>query len=409
MLFVKNILVLLLFFCLTTVTAQSKNEKLLIDANFPGGNIIVQRISGDTVYLHQNLHDTEGNWFYWSFRVRGASSKKLHFVFVHPWNGIKPIPVVGAKGPAISRDKGQTWKWLDQIPYTKDSFTYQFTKQENDVYFGMGMNYTETHLKSFMSKVAGHPHLEQAVLATTRQGRTVEKLHIGNLRSTPRFKVLLTARHHACEMMGSYVLEGMIEELLSTSKEANWLREHVEFMIVPFVDKDGVEQGEQGKNRRGRDHNRDYSGESIYASTKALRAFVPVWAGNTPLLGIDIHCPYISGGVTNETVYMVGGRDMMLAQAESQFAIALEKQTKLSGKLPYEVKNNIPFGTSWNVGGNFQKGYSFREWVGTMPTIKMATTLEVPYAVASGQEVNQHSARGFGHDLVVSLYEYLSK
>ena len=41
--------------------------------------------------------------------------------------------------------------------------------------------------------------------------------------------------------------------------------------LVPFVDKDGVEEGDQGKNRAPRDHNRDYAGASMYPETGALR------------------------------------------------------------------------------------------------------------------------------------------
>jgi len=44
-----------------------------IDAGFPGGNIIVDGIEGDTVFLRPDLRDTQGDWFYWAFRVRGSA------------------------------------------------------------------------------------------------------------------------------------------------------------------------------------------------------------------------------------------------------------------------------------------------------------------------------------------------
>ena len=40
-------------------------DTLSIDSSFPGGNIVVDRIEGDQVYLQQDLRDTEGYWFYW--------------------------------------------------------------------------------------------------------------------------------------------------------------------------------------------------------------------------------------------------------------------------------------------------------------------------------------------------------
>lgn len=58
-----------------------------LDCNFPGGNIFVDKIEGDTVWLEQDIRDTEGFWFYWYFRIRGASRRALTFKFT----GGKPV------------------------------------------------------------------------------------------------------------------------------------------------------------------------------------------------------------------------------------------------------------------------------------------------------------------------------
>jgi len=44
--------------------------RLRIDCSFPGGNLLVEGIDGDTVRLRQNQRDTERWWFYWQFRIR---------------------------------------------------------------------------------------------------------------------------------------------------------------------------------------------------------------------------------------------------------------------------------------------------------------------------------------------------
>ena len=54
------------------------------------------------------------------------------------------------------------------------------------------------------------------------------------------YRVLLTTRHHARESMGSYVVEGILETILAGGEDGRWLRDHVEFMAVPFMDKDGL-------------------------------------------------------------------------------------------------------------------------------------------------------------------------
>ena len=84
--------------------------------------------------------------------------------------------------------------------------------------------------------------------------------------------------------MASWTLEGVLEAVLADTPDGRWARENVEWMAVPFMDLDGVEQGDQGKNRQPHDHNRDYLGRSIYPTVAALKEFVPGWsAGKWPI------------------------------------------------------------------------------------------------------------------------------
>ena len=70
--------------------------------------------------------------------------------------------------------------------------------------------------------------------------------------------LVLTARHHACESMASHVLEGILSGVLADDDCGRRWREGWQVVAAPFMDKDGVEDGDQGKNRRPHDHNRDY-------------------------------------------------------------------------------------------------------------------------------------------------------
>ena len=79
--------------------------RMTVDADYPGGNVVVERVEADTVYLRPDLRDTEGWWFYWNFRVRGAEGRTLRFQF----SGNNPI---GVRGPAVSLNRGRTWAWL---------------------------------------------------------------------------------------------------------------------------------------------------------------------------------------------------------------------------------------------------------------------------------------------------------
>ncbi|MCY3021355.1 MAG: hypothetical protein NTW87_20260, partial [Planctomycetota bacterium] len=252
----------------SAATAAEKTEaqtKMEIDAKFPGGNIIVEKLEGDEVFLRQDLRDTAGDWFYWCFRVRGAAGRALTFRFTRG-------DVFGTRGPACSADGGKTWTWLgrtdgaagasnapkDAGGATKKlpSFRYAFAPDADEVRFCFAIPYLETNLKDFLAKHGKRPELKAETLCTTKKGRAVESLFFGPPDRKGEYRLAFTCRHHACESMANYELEGILAAMLADDDTGRWYREHASAMIVPFVDKDGVEDGDQGKNRKPHDHNR---------------------------------------------------------------------------------------------------------------------------------------------------------
>jgi len=372
-------------------------EKVTIDADFPGGNIIVERIEGDTIFLRPDLRDTSTWWFYWHFSVCGAAGRTLKFQFT----GKNPI---GTQGPAFSTDGGHTWSWLDSKAVKDSSFTYEFKQQGRDVLFCFSIPYLESNLRQFLQKYANNSHLAVHELCKTSKGRSVKRLHAGKIHGNPKYRVLLTARHHACEMIASYTLEGLLEVILSDTNMGHWFQNNVEVLVIPFVDKDGVEDGDQGKNRRPHDHNRDYSNSSIYPSVKAIRNFVPQWSNAKLKVFIDLHCPYIRGD-NNEVIYLVGSSDSAIWRQQQEFAKIMESVCE--GELPYLAKSSLPFGTAWNTAANYGRFKSSSRWAGEQSSVQMATTIEIPYANVGTTVVTADNARAFGRYLARALQRYL--
>ena len=174
--------------------------------------------------------------------------------------------------------------------------------------------------------------------------------------------------------------------------------------LCRFVDKDGVEDGDQGKNRRPHDHNRDYNDVSIYPEVAALRAKTRAWSKGKLHVALDLHCPYIRGG-HNEDIYIVGSADKAVWKQQQAFGKILQAVNE--SPLPYQTANNLPFGKSWNTPANYTKGTSFGRWAGTLESIRLATTLEIPYANAGGKSVTPETARGFGRSLARAIRVYL--
>lgn len=363
-----------------------------IYSDFPSGNIIIEKIKNDTIWMRPDLRDTKGEWFYWCFAVSKAKDKTLTFVFTKP-------NVYPALGPSVSCDSGFNWKWLGVGAISNESFSYTF-KTDHEVRFSMGMPYTQKQFDIFIRPYLKSDLVTLDPLAKTKSGRIIERLIIKPINTEGKYKILITARHHACEMMANYVIEGMIREIMKDK----WLKDNVEFCFIPFVDKDGVENGDQGKNRIPRDHNRDYSDTSVHESTSALRNWVPVWGGNKLAVCMDLHCPWIKG-INNENIQVVGSADVKIAEQQKLFCQILKGTN--NGELKVSENIYLPYGTDWNTIGNYSQGFSFVKWVSTIDGVKLPISFEIPYANNGGQPITQDNTRMFGQDIARTIKLYL--
>jgi murein tripeptide amidase MpaA len=358
-----------------------------IDADFPGGNIVAES-AGDGVYeLQPDMRDTSGDWFYWYFRARPLSAGPVEFRFPRP-------RYIGLRGPCCSTDGGRNWGWLGRTEEEQTSWTYEFTEADSDVRFAFSFPYTEFDLHRCLQGLPDGVPAACESLGESRGGRRVELIRAGCLDGMAAHTVVVTCRHHACESVASYVLEGLLLAAATDSPAANYLRQNVLMLAVPFVDKDGVEEGDQGKNRKPHDHNRDYV-EGIYPEVRAIRKLVREHEANLRV-ALDLHCPNAHGHM----VQFVGCAGERARQNLEDFSRGLQEVA--NGPLPYSASNNLPYGQGWNQGKELKR-QSFAGWAQQFPHLVLANTLETPYADAEGVEVTPASARRLGHDLAAAL------
>lgn len=383
------------------LSLQNAGAEVKIDKNLPSGNIIVSSIKDDTVLLKNEMRDTEGWWFHWAFRVLGAAGRTLSFEFT---NG-EPI---STRGPVISCDRGANWSYAEPGTWTTRSFTHVFPPDSSgdEVWFAMAMLYTQRDWEAFLARhQADAAFIETGVLCKSRKGRDVELARVGCIDREPKKRIWLSARHHACEMMASHVLEGILDGILADTEAGRWMRENVEFMVVPFVDKDGVEDGDQGKNRKPRDHNRDYDEPCVHPETRAIKKLIGTWAQGKMVIALDMHCPWVRG-YCNEWFYQVYTEDADNAQAQERFGKILERVQR--GSLNYRQANDLPRGKAWNTAKNYSAGLGFKGWsIEAVPGLHLSTTYEVPYATANGAVVTRESCREIGEDTVAAFKAFL--
>ena len=81
---------------------------LVVDAKLPAGNVVLEKVEGDQVFLRQDLRDSDRNWFYWKFRVTGAEA---HFAY-GPARPAK-LPELDAARPVIvvTDDNGREYRF----------------------------------------------------------------------------------------------------------------------------------------------------------------------------------------------------------------------------------------------------------------------------------------------------------
>lgn len=369
-------------------------EPIRIVSDFPGGNIVVDEIQGDTIRVHQDGRDTPRFWFHWYFEVQGAQGRTLTFAFTKG-------NVFGSRGPAVSLDGGQSWDWLGQKSVRGDTFQYSYGLDSKKVRFAFAIPYTEKDLNALLDRYAHNPALRKDELTRSRSNRSVELLRAGRIDGRASYRVLLVSRHHACESIASFVLEGVLEAVLADSPAGHWFREQVEFIAVPFMDKDGVEAGDQGKLRYPHDHWLDYEGTSRYSETSALRALFDKPAQAIDI-ALDLHCPYIR----DDKLYFAHGSDPAIVDPTLRFCRLFEQHQ--SGPLVYRTSSDSLFGTGWNVAATYEGRRSFWQWAQTLPKVKVVSTFEVPYASVGDVSIDPVSARLTGRDLAAAIYYVLS-
>ena len=317
-----------------------------IHDNFTGGNIRIEQKTGDVFYLNNALRDTTEDWFYWAFCAEEAQGREVTFKF--------PDCRIGYFGPAVSHDL-KKWEWLGGGK-DKNSFTYVFDDDENKVYFAHSMLYHPDRFNNFCKEKG----LEIKELCKTRKNRSVPYISFGGGDRI----ILLTARHHACESTGSYVLEGVLDGLLKAPLHNS------KVICVPFVDFDGVVDGDQGKCRFPYDHNRDYDFEkpAIYPEVAAIRKI----ADNGILYGFDFHSPWHFGN-QNDTVFIVWKCIEKCAEYK-KFGKCLENSINKNA-LSYCHENDILPGVSWNS----STAPCFGRYMNEIAKADVAFTLETTY------------------------------
>ncbi|HUE72280.1 MAG TPA: M14 family zinc carboxypeptidase [Pirellulaceae bacterium] len=355
-----------------------------INSDFAGGNVKATANTEGEVNVEPDLRG-DRPWFYWCFEAAATRPGRVNFVFPEKVAGFSN-GAIGFQGPAISTDQGKTWKWMGVDQVDGSSFWYDFAKADERVRFAVTIPYLQQDFDAFLRKKAANPHFKKCVLTKSRRGREVELLQIGS--SGPEVKAMLvTGRHHAVESIASFVLEGFLDEAISDGPAGRAFREKYVLFAVPFVDKDGVEEGDQGKNRQPHDHNRDYGETSIYPEVQAIRELD---RRHDFQFALDFHCP---------TLVMRDHQVMYFVGAKTHPQYNFENVSEFAKWIKQALPEAAPSGPLNWLRDESDPSPKNSRYFGFKDNAIMAATFEFPFA-PPGKATDPESCRQYGRAML---------
>lgn len=138
------------------------------------------------------------------------------------------------------------------------SFTHTFEFTGDTVTFAYSYPYTYSDLRQFINTSLSSHYLSRERLCRTIAGYDCDILTITSEKLKKKQGVVFTGRVHPGETVGSWMLHGAIEFLLSEDPIAVSLRDKFIFYIIPMLNPDGVIQGNYRNSLAGCDLNRKY-------------------------------------------------------------------------------------------------------------------------------------------------------
>lgn len=149
--------------------------------------------------------------------------------------------------------------------YYTHTFTYEYMYENDTVYFAYCYPYTYTDLQDDLNKVSNDlvksTFVKRSLLCETLAGNKCEFLTITSKQNpenmAKRKGVVITARVHPGESVGSWMMKGALDFLTDPNNlEAELLRQHFVFKVVPMLNPDGVINGNYRCSLAGCDLNR---------------------------------------------------------------------------------------------------------------------------------------------------------
>ncbi|CAD8196878.1 unnamed protein product [Paramecium octaurelia] len=314
------------------------DEDIKFDSLFESGNLfqVFKKSDRDYILLLQNDINTKGytQWFYFSVSNKTSLLSNIRLSIVN----INKDMCFYRQGMKILINECNSWRKdslglsfkknhiqrNDSSFYYSLSFNYTFMEQ-GTVYFASNYPYTYSNLQTFLStKYLVYDRIMKVKnIVTSQAGNEVQIITITNDNRDDKQGLLFIGRQHPGETPSSFVIEGIVNALLST--EAHELRNKFVIKIIPMLNVDGVIHGNQRCGLGGFDLNRKW-GCNRDETLNTVEKLITNFNENYPIqLILDIHghskklAAFFYGHSCNEFITELCNSDKRFSLENSRF------------------------------------------------------------------------------------------
>lgn len=196
--------------------------------------------------------------------------------------------------------------------YYTMTFKYNFPHNNDTVFFAYSYPYTFTNMMEYLQNLeedlVRKNIIMRKLLTYSIGGNRCDYLTITAASSPEEVKkrrgVVISARVHPGETVGSWMMHGVLEFLTGNTPEASLLRENFVFKIIPMLNPDGVINGNYRCNLAGVDLNRRWKDplKSLHPTICATKKLIKAFARERPVeLICDLH-----GHSRKHNIFMYG-------------------------------------------------------------------------------------------------------
>jgi hypothetical protein len=303
---------------------------------------------------HWIKRDSIGDQYYWFyFKADHVKDRILTIVLndlIGVYRGDPHLVYTNYTEPVYSYDQ-ENWQRIAEVDYDSASHTFVVTQSfdQNPVWIAYAHPFPFSRLLQLMARISDREYATVQNLSSTAEGREIRMVSITDpdVPDEGKKNILIMAMQHAGEDAGGYLVEGLINFLLSEDPEAQQARENFIYHIIPMMNPDGIFNGITRYNSAMEDLNNIWLDNSkAQPEVNGVKAWVNQWlaTGKKIDLFIDVH-NHSQFHTYHVFIFQDHGLDSLVTAMEPYWPIRIWHSEFEGSSCAWFFRQGIPSGT----------------------------------------------------------------